>query len=44
MIAEPQPPEPVPLIAEAEAEANLQNTPVGGFNANGGEVRLKIDF
>ena len=32
------------LSDTAAAEANLHNTPVGGFNANGGEVRLKIDF
>lgn len=34
----------IKLSESAEAEANLHNTPVGGFNANGGEVRLKIDF
>lgn len=34
----------IKLLETAEAEANLHNTPVGGFNANGGEVRLKIDF
>lgn len=32
------------LSDKAAAEANVHNTPVGGFNANGGEVRLKIDF
>jgi hypothetical protein len=32
------------LSDTASAEASLHNTPVGGFNANGGEVRLKIDF
>lgn len=34
----------IKLSENAEAEANLHNSPVGGFNANGGEVRLKIDF
>ena len=34
----------IKLSDTAAAEANLHNTPVGGFNANGGEVRLKIDF
>lgn len=34
----------IKLSENAEAEANLHNTPVGGFNANGGELRLKIDF
>jgi hypothetical protein len=34
----------IKLSDHAEAQANLQNNPVGGFNANGGEVRLKIDF
>lgn len=34
----------VKLSDTASAEANVHNTPVGGFNANGGEVRLKIDF
>jgi hypothetical protein len=34
----------IKLSETAEAEANLHNAPVGGFNANGGEVRLKIDF
>ena len=34
----------IKLSETAEAEANLHNTPVGGLNANGGEVRLKIDF
>ena len=32
------------LSDNAEAEANLTNQGVGGFNANGGEVKLKIDF
>jgi hypothetical protein len=32
------------LSDTATAEANLINQGVGGFNANGGEVRLKIDF
>ncbi|NCP14042.1 MAG: hypothetical protein GW858_07755 [Sphingomonadales bacterium] len=34
----------IKLSDTAAAEANVHNTPVGGFNANGGEVRLKIDF
>lgn len=34
----------IKLSDTASAEGNLHNTPVGGFNANGGEVRLKIDF
>lgn len=34
----------VKLTNDAEAEANLINKGVGGFNANGGEVRVKIDF
>lgn len=34
----------IKLSDKAAAEANVHNTPVGGFNANGGEVRLKIDF
>lgn len=34
----------IKLSETASAEANLLNAPVGGFNANGGEVRLKIDF
>lgn len=34
----------IKLSESAEAQANLHNTPVGGFNANGGELRLKIDF
>jgi hypothetical protein len=34
----------IKLSENAEGEANLHNTPVGGFNANGGELRLKIDF
>ncbi len=34
----------IKLSDTAAAEANLHNTPVGGFNANGGEMRLKIDF
>jgi len=34
----------VKLSDTASAEANVQNSPVGGFNANGGELRLKIDF
>lgn len=32
------------LSENAEIEANALNQGVGGFNANGGEVRLKIDF
>jgi len=32
------------LSDTASAEANAINQSVGGFNANGGEVRLKIDF
>ena len=32
------------LSENAEAEANLINKSVGGWNANGAEVRLKIDF
>lgn len=34
----------IKISDKAAAEANLHNTPVGGFNANGGEVRVKIDF
>ena len=34
----------VELSDNAEAEANAINQGVGGFNANGGEVTLKIDF
>jgi hypothetical protein len=34
----------IKLSENAEAQANLTNSPVGGFNANGGEVRLKIGF
>lgn len=34
----------IKLSETAEAQANVHNTPVGGFNANGGELRLKIDF
>lgn len=34
----------IKLSENAEAQANVHNTPVGGFNANGGELRLKIDF
>lgn len=34
----------VRLSDDAEAEANVINKGVGGFNANGGEVRVKIDF
>ena len=34
----------VKLSDTAEAEANLINKGVGGWNANGAEVRLKIDF
>lgn len=34
----------IKLSDKAAAEANVHNTPVGGFNANGGEMRLKIDF
>lgn len=34
----------IKLSDTVEGQANLHNTPVGGFNANGGEVRLKIDF
>jgi len=32
------------LSEDAEAEANLINQGVGGINANGAEVRLKIGF
>jgi hypothetical protein len=32
------------LSDKAAAEANVINKGVGGWNANGGEVRLKIDF
>lgn len=32
------------LSDTVSAEANALNQGVGGFNANGGEVRLKIDF
>ncbi|MFL0357010.1 hypothetical protein ACI5KX_11100 [Erythrobacter sp. GH1-10] len=32
------------LSDNAELQANTVNKGVGGFNANGGEVRLKIDF
>ena len=32
------------ISENAAAEANVANSPVGGFNANGGEVRVKIDF
>ena len=32
------------ISEDAAAEANVINKGVGGFNANGGEVRLKIDF
>lgn len=34
----------VRLSEEATAEANAINKGVGGFNANGGEVRVKIGF
>ena len=34
----------VKLSDKAQGEANLINQSVGGFNANGAEVRLKIDF
>ncbi|QFT77373.1 hypothetical protein [Erythrobacter sp. THAF29] len=34
----------VELSDNAEAEANAISQGVGGFNANGGEVRVKIDF
>ncbi len=34
----------VKLSDNAEAEANAINQGVGGFNANGGEVKVKIDF
>lgn len=34
----------IKLSDKAAAEANGINYGVGGFNANGGEVRLKIDF
>jgi hypothetical protein len=34
----------IKLSDTASAEANVHNAPVGGVNANGGEVRLKIDF
>ena len=32
------------LSEDAEAEANAINKGVGGWNGNGGEVRVKIDF
>ncbi len=32
------------LSEDAEAQANVINKGVGGFNANGAEVRVKIDF
>ena len=32
------------LSDDATLEANTINQGVGGFNANGGEVRVKIDF
>ncbi|MFO6448873.1 hypothetical protein ACLBKU_17200 [Erythrobacter sp. NE805] len=32
------------LSENAEAKANLAKTPVGGFDADGAEVRVKIDF
>lgn len=34
----------VRLSDDAVLEANVANNAVGGFNANGGEVRVKIDF
>jgi hypothetical protein len=34
----------IKLSDTASAEANLINQGVGGFDADGGEVRLKIDF
>lgn len=34
----------VKLSDDAEAEANAISKGVGGINANGGEVRVKIDF
>lgn len=34
----------VQITEDAAGEANVINQGVGGFNANGGEVRLKIDF
>lgn len=34
----------VKVSDNAAAEANAINNGVGGFNANGGEVRVKIDF
>lgn len=34
----------VKLSDKAEAEVNAFSKGVGGFNANGGEVRVKIDF
>ena len=34
----------VKLSDNAEAEANAISKGVGGFNANGGEVKVKIDF
>ncbi len=34
----------VKLSDTTSAEANLASTPVGGFDADGAEVRLKIDF
>lgn len=32
------------LSDDAEVQLNAANNAVGGFNANGGEVRVKIDF
>ena len=32
------------LSETASAEANLSKTPVGGFDADGAEVRVKFDF
>jgi hypothetical protein len=34
----------IKLSDKAEAQANATNPSVGGWNAQGGEVRLKIDF
>lgn len=34
----------VKLSDQAQGELNATNNPIGGWNANGGEVRLKIGF
>jgi len=34
----------IKLSENAEAQANVAKTPVGGFDADGAEVRLKIGF